>query len=659
MEFQSAPGTGNNSGTKNLSRFFGEFIRRTENTDETVLEPEKNPETTGEASQKTGGAISFSQLEETLLTNRQQLSQRPAEASVVMETLETDIADYKPLATSKQNVYTINEMLSLSKEMPKEIIETISSMLPKKKFWRLYQKHPEPRGASSKGRGQDGVYDKKLKNIKGSKPGSNKRFHNKFGRVDKGSYIEENDINANNDDLIALEEEIGSSPNSMMDFEAWKAKMKDMERKKKGLAPLSDPGVNPNKEISSKSSPSANFSSTLGNGTNSISEFLNMTNTKASSETNEVSLQSNSTDKSSTVAVQEEGITIESKNVHSEQTDEEKKAGSSRFSSFFSNTSKETKNATVNNHSGKGSPESADLGYDNKNDANNSEVSGSRLMSFFPSAEKEKPRANQESNKTVNNEHPLLKSQNSDNSGRSYVSRDPRISMDGSVGGTPISLPVKLEHQGPLQHPQAPPQFNRMHSDQLPQGQRQMPPGMMFPPNPQNNSAFFQGLLTKGKPNEQGSSVGPAHSLPQGNNGRPNEQKLPPMRMPPPGLPMGIPPPNMMPPPGMSGFPINMPRGQIPPHLDRESERKDVTSHQGNSSNMNGPSFIPGMGPPPPGFPPLPNIPMGFPNGQFAPNMGPPMNGSNYGKVPMPMPQQNMRNFPNQPSQNMNPVDKK
>ena len=35
--------------------------------------------------------------------------------------------------------------------------------------------------------------------------------------------------------MIALEEEIGSAPNSMMDFEAWKAKMKEMERKKKGL----------------------------------------------------------------------------------------------------------------------------------------------------------------------------------------------------------------------------------------------------------------------------------------------------------------------------------------------------------------------------------------------------------------------------------------
>lgn len=664
-----------NSGAKNLSRFFGEFIRRTENTDETVVEVGESADDNTETEtpvQKTGDAISVSQLEQTLFANRQQISQPLAKGTTtttetgtettLLEELETPIADYKPLSTSKQHVYTINEMLSLSKEIPNETIETISMLLPKKKFWRLYQKHPEPRGANNKGRGLEGGYDKKMKNVKGPKPGnSNKRFNNKFGRLDKGNYIEENDINANNDDLIALEEEIGSSPNSMMDFEAWKAKMKDMERKKKGLAPLSDSGFNSNKEIPSRSSSSLNFSSTLGNGTNSISEFLNMANTKGNDESRDISDDVSNSDRNSTLTLSKDETAVESNIFDSKQTDEDKKAGSSRFSSFFSTTSKDTKTTTGQTNSSSNSPESAEMGL-NKKDVNKSDgaqVGGSRLMSFFQAPQNEN--TNQESNTPTNNERPLLNNQNSDNSTRSFAGRDPRMAMDGSVGGTPVSLPVKLEQQGSMPHSQVPPHFNRMQSDQLPQGQHQMPPGMVFPPNPQNNSAFFQGLLTKGKANEQGGPTGPPQQMRQENKGGPNQQQMPPMGMPPPGFPMGMPPPNMMPPPGMAGFP-NMPRGgQMPPHLEQQSDRKDGNPNHGNNSNINNaPPFMPGMGPPPPGFPPLPNIPMGFPSGQFQPNMGPPpMNQNNYGKVTMPMAQQNIGNFPNAQGQNMKQTDKK
>ncbi|KAL3231325.1 Protein EAP1 [Nakaseomyces bracarensis] len=665
LQTQGQPGE--NNGAKNLSRFFGEFIRRTENTDESVLEPETielNDGAPDDNSQKPGDAISVSQLEQTLFANRQQLSQPANEvrndnqASPV--TLDTPITDYKPSETSKKHVYTINEMLSLSKEIPKETIETISSMLPKKKFWRLYQKHTEPRGPNSKARGQEGTYDKKLKNIKGQKPGNNKRFNNKFGRIDKGNYIEENDINANNDDLIALEEEIGSSPNSMMDFEAWKAKMKDMERKKKGLAPLSESGPTQSREVPSRSSSSLNFTNNIGNGTNSISEFLNMSNTKSYDEVKDFSDQISTSDNNTEIALSKDESVLEDNILDSKPTDDDQKASSSRFSSFFSTTSKENKPNPGNNNSGGNSPETIDNGLQSKvNKTEDSKVGGSRLMSFFQTPQNESTQGNYDTNVPGNTERPILNNQPSSNSTRSYVSHDPRTSMNGSIGGTPVSLPGKLEHQNSMQPAQIPPQFGRIQSEQLQHAQRQMPPGMMFPPNPQNNSSFFQGLLTKGKANEQGNPTpNTPTSVRQENNGAPigNQQTMPPMGMPPPGFPMGMPPPNMMPPPGMAGFPMNMPRGQLPPHLEQKNDRKDGNPPQGN--NNNGLPFMQGMGPPPPGFPPLPNIPMGFPSGQFPPNMGPPMNQNTYGKVPMQINQQNMPNFPNQQSQNMKQNDK-
>lgn len=56
------------------------------------------------------------------------------EHPVIFEALEMDITEFKPVNTSKEHVYSINELLELSKEIPKHTIESISSMLPKRNF---------------------------------------------------------------------------------------------------------------------------------------------------------------------------------------------------------------------------------------------------------------------------------------------------------------------------------------------------------------------------------------------------------------------------------------------------------------------------------------------------------------------------------------------
>lgn len=653
------------SGAQNLSRFFGEFIRRTENNDETLPDsgnplqerPQVNidigiPSNSGANTtmENASATISVSQLEQSLFSNRIQpgmvqqqfpVNDHKEEHPVIFEALEMDITEFKPVNTSKEHVYSINELLELSKEIPKHTIESISSMLPKKKFWRLYQKHSEPRSGNNKTRGTDNSFDKKNAKGKGQKLSNTKKFGNKFGRNDRSGYVEENDINTNNDDLIALEEEIGSAPNSMMDFEAWKAKMKEMERKKKGLGGSVD-SINPTGgDIPSRSSSALNHNHISEAGTNSISEFLNISSSKiVSNPENELSLQGDDTEiqmnNSPDVAVENEISTRESSTTDLTQIDENRKGGSSRFSSFFSTTSKsKTKDVgpITESHPNVTTADSSPVKQQG------SSTGGSRLMSFFDNKEK-----NVSSNLQLNssNSSPklsMLSSKKEENANQGNMRMEPLNS----------SMHPHIDNHNITRQGQNMPPINRQDSDRQHTAPTQIMPGMVFPPNPQNNSAFFQDLLSKGKTNDHIRSSMPPPGLmhPGSGNNSSNmgNQRMMPMGMPPPGYPMGMPPPNMMPGPGMHGFPLNnrgQPLGQIPQSKPADSKDGNIDNLQrGNNVNMKGPQFMQNM-PPPPGFAPLPNIPMGFPSGQFPPGMGPPpMNQTNFGKNPMNVPASN------------------
>lgn len=109
---------------------------------------------------------------------------------------------------------------------------------------------------------------------------------------------------------------------------------------KKGLGGSVD-SINPTGgDIPSRSSSALNHNHISEAGTNSISEFLNISSSKiVSNPENELSLQGDDTEiqmnNSPDVAVENEISTRESSTTDLTQIDENRKGGSSRFSSFF------------------------------------------------------------------------------------------------------------------------------------------------------------------------------------------------------------------------------------------------------------------------------------------------------------------------------------
>lgn len=483
--------------------------------------------------------------------------------------------DYKPeTSENKKYVYSINELLSFSKQPASESIQDVINSLPKKKFWRFgrrFSDHtthknpshksgnrsPNPNPKNKVSAAEEGLFERRNSKTKSSRTPHAKKG-SKFGKNDR--YMEEKDIAVNNDDLLALEEDFEPTGNSMADFESWKAKMKEMDRKKRGLTESKIEAQDNKISLSSTSS--------------SISDFLNLNSRNQEAETSNL-------DRS-------EGP--EKKYFEDDKLEKQSESlkGASRFSSFFTQSSSSvslpSNNTNIN-------PTEQDSVRDTKRplEPNNS---GSRLMSFFNAdaqkAKEEKPAA-------------LPNKGGNPHIGQTYVQ--------------PRSLQVTLPEQQtlPSNHP---------------------PTGQKVPaPQSQTNSNFFQGLLNRGKASDQGPMPPAEMTMPPGVRRMPQppqSQLAQQGQMTiPPGFPMGIPP---------AGFPPSFQgRAQVPQYIVKDSSINYNNSKSSNANGKPSTRQLQNQPPPgvlplapgmiPPGFPPLQGMPPNFnpsmygpPNGMMQPN---------------------------------------
>lgn len=500
-------------------------------------------------------------------------------------------ADYKPKdCINKKHVYSINELLAISKQMPEEISEEIINLLPKKKFWRLNRRYSD-HGAHGKGVGsrnvrnfnqglnprplsnEDGVYERRNSKSKTARSSHAKR--NKHGKNDKNGFIlEEKDIAVNNEDLLALEGEFEPTGNSMADFETWKAKMKEMELKKKGLLG-NDTG---NTDVVSV--PTATSSS--------ISDFL-----KLNSKKSEI-------DRVTSDSVLEGNVTLETNgNQKVEGHTEPAAAASSRFSSFFTNST-----SIVSLPSPKPTEESKETAIKSV-ESTSSISSGSRLMSFFN--KDQESREKQPSYPNNSNEQPMFMA-------------PPGLARQEQGRGQPnipAPYPMPPMHAAPSQQSQT-------------------------------NNAFFQGLLNKGKITDSPVSPPPGVPIPNNaprlmNQGQRLGHAAPPRNVNvPPGFRMGMPPPGFGPP--VQGGSLQRPNG-LPMMPNNAKENGDFSNKKKNSQQPMAqhvpmqpgmyPQFVPGMAPP--GFPPMQGMPQGFNPNMFVPSNGMmPGNGQQFFPPPPP-----------------------
>ncbi|SCU86814.1 LAFA_0E03202g1_1 [Lachancea sp. 'fantastica'] len=255
------------------------------------------------------------------------------------------IEQFKPLNGTKAHVYTMHELLEIGNSVP-DLSHVLPNLhIPKKSFWRLTNRHPDIRqsemGAStgnghkngSNFRVQEFGAEKKnhrTKNTRNAKRGS------KFAKGDK-PYLEEKDVQVNNDDLLALEEKIKPTGNSITDFENWRKKMKELEGQKKGH--------------SANGSSDAIERPTLSNNGSSISDFFNL-NRQSSSNFEELEPEQESLESAKT-------------------------SSHSRFSSFFNTGPAASKNESSSMLAQPPTPKETEA----KSGA------GSRILSFFDNME--------------------------------------------------------------------------------------------------------------------------------------------------------------------------------------------------------------------------------------------------------------------------------
>ncbi|GAV55449.1 hypothetical protein ZYGR_0AV00800 [Zygosaccharomyces rouxii] len=595
--------------------------------------------------------------------------------------------DYKPPMTlNKQNIYSINELILISKQLPEGHVEEIVFTLPKRKFWRLNHKQPEHgnqgktmghRGSnkglngSVSGKGFSGddtnsLFEKKGNKGKYSRMTNGKR-NGKFIKHERNGFMEEKDVTVNHDDLQALEEEFEPTGNSMADFESWKAKMKEMERRKKGL-PAIEPSVSSKPSLSTTSS--------------SISDFLGLNKIQNDTATNQPQLESIESEKGNS--------DDENGNLNKESHSDSAKGSYSRFSSFFTQSSSSSSLPTLGNTQESENPANKNsqntLDDSTPNSRNPSVPGGSKLLSFF-NKEASTPKGSR-SQASLNTQDANPNPVNS-----SVV---PPSQLHGQVPPqAPIRLPEQQLHQRS--------QHQHRHQQQQPQ-QRvlpppSLPPSAMAPNQLQTNNAFFQNLLSKGELQNQkrNQPPGPPPGVmlpPGGQSSIPLGQQppgIPPPQsgQPPAGMGMSAPFPMSMPPgpgafpprpppgghagvplglqPPGTGHPAGKPRGSVgqPPMNDNSSNGAKGTSNSGgvnpreNAAGMQQsqalplqpgmvpPQFIPGMAPP--GFP---MMPPNF-NPMYVPPQGgliPPPGGQGF-FAPMPPPSGNMNfnAFPLQP----------
>lgn len=607
------------------------------------------------------------------LRNKNEASQSgngtPSEAHIEIEEIPS-ITEYKPDIKngSKIYVYSINELLDITKKIPQEYIEARAELLPKKKFWRLYQKfsdsgsHKSNYRNNNKSRSYSNEYNPSGHDRKGGNNGKGKNSKNGYaanGNLGNGSGRKQtNKAMAVTNEELELDANFETSGNAIADFEAWKAQMKDLDRQKKmGGSGFDTSKQNRTSTLPQMSSKPANTQSSI------MSDFLKLSRKDADSssknggmsQTNTLSTTSSKDairDSPDNTISAESGSSQQQSSSVTEKPADLSRSGSSRFTSFFSNTSPDNQTRAVpveTNDSQKENENEAKLGRQQPQQT----AKGSRLMNFFNTPDKETAKS---------------------------VSAVP-------AQGHPEQNVVLLQPSQPMENPMQAPMRMAM-------------PGQQMPIQPGGN-AFFQNLLNKnkgadGNDGEQGNNQ--RHDAPM------NQMRMPPpgmgapqmggmMQGPPPGLqsfnndankdakgkdmkngqqqnqhmgpPIGMPPPHMMqggfmmpPHPGMPGFPGGPPMQGFPPQVAGNSDHKGKNKSGQEDSNNNRRGLAPQqpfmhmMGPPPPGFIPMQGMPpnMQFPpNGMMMPPMPPPGKDGKAGKGNM---QQGF--FPQQMPPNMN-----
>lgn len=514
--------------------------------------------------------------------------------------------DYKPdVSNSRKHIYSINELLDISKAISPATSEEIISTLPKKKFWRLNRrfsdnqshgknvghKNSKNSGSNRAGSSDDLAFERRNSKNKGARATHPKKG-NRYGKTD--GLMEEKDIAVNNDDLLALEEEFEPTGNSMADFEMWKAKMRELERKKKGL---------PVSEVNEPQEPVMGVSTT----SSSISDFLKLNTKNKDSE----AAHCNSIPDSKT-------FTEKSSKQSSDSTTEPTMGTSSRFSSFFTNSTSGNSSPALKTTE----PEIARSVTLKNTDAASSAPNGSRLLSFF----------------------------NKEQMATKEVS-----TFSNSPKQQPNFMPP----------PGFAPQGNSRENPKM-AAHPTMPPLHQIPQHPQTNNAFFQGLLNKGKVNGSPIAPGPPPGVPLPNNAphisqQPHQPQF--SRQPgqsgslgaPPGFNVQMHPPGF--PSPMQGGPAQMPN-MIPVANTRnkESSSNGVSQKNGppQQSQQRQAPLQPGMIPqqfvPPPGFPPMQSIPPNFNPNMYMPSNGmlPPNGQQFFPPVPPPNGAMNFPPFPNQ-----------
>lgn len=526
--------------------------------------------------EKNGNVETFDSLDKFLKDVRahnEELNDKSSSTTPVLEFIPS-ITDYKPdiSNSAKVYVYSINELLEYSKNVPSSLLEEKTTSLPKKKFWRLYHRHPEHAGHKANYRNQsnNNNFTNKSKSF-GNEPGhasyerrnsksKNKHSKRSYKQEEKSS---EKNVEALNSDAMLFDSNFVPSGNSMADFEAWKAKMKELDQQKN----------TPKESTKTQVTDSPYPQNPVTSGSSSIiSDFLKLSKPNAAGLNGDLLNQSTASDRDDKI-----------QSTHSEDKPvalESSRSSSSRFTSFFGGPSSSSSNTmssrvemnskTVSQH---GSETTQTTLLPTETPQERTLGGGSRLMTFF---------------------------------------------KDSSVSSTPKSEPSRvntpqLNVAKPQQMPHLQPQQPQpQHGGNPMMSQQQM---MMQGMPPINNNVFFQELLNKNKngENERGDVATPP---------------LPPPGMIARGIPQNFPPnmhpgmlhPGMIPPPGLQGY--SQPRGE-----NKNNEMKDNQKNQkdGKSQQVNQPQFMPMM--PPPGFMPPPGM-------QFPPNgmMMPPLQMNNQGK---------------------------
>ncbi|CDO95988.1 unnamed protein product [Kluyveromyces dobzhanskii CBS 2104] len=227
--------------------------------------------------------------------------------------------DYKPEYTGKV-IYSHNELKAIGEQISEENIAALASELPNKKFWRL----PAP-GSNAGGRkganGRGGNEDKFGGKDRGSQGNSRNSRNNRNNKRQGGKKVEKE----SNEEFMALEEQMESTGNPMADFENWKNKMKELERKKKGI------------DSDAKRESDA-FAAAPSQGFSSISDFFNLKpNDQKSAPLEELESTTSLDDlsKQSSGPQEQEYEDIHNGSRGHGATAAPNKSNSSRFSSFF------------------------------------------------------------------------------------------------------------------------------------------------------------------------------------------------------------------------------------------------------------------------------------------------------------------------------------